>query len=572
MTLGRTMEAVRQALLTARSGLKLYRGTRLFEAFGALDGVRLLADAALQRRRGGLAVVHAHAVADPLRPAVVSGALRLSYGELEARVNRLTHALGKLGVDPGDRVGLFLENGHEYLELHLALSAIGAVGVQIGYRLKAEEVAYMLGNAKCKALFFHHALAEVVEALIGRGEQHGAKLTHRSAIATKPVSGFAHYEAFLATGRPDTPRRVESEAWGGLMIYTSGTTGRGKAAARDFRKMGLSSVLGMLAQLPLRRDERHLVVCPMYHSLALMFAAPVIAVGGCLVIMEHFDAARVLATMDRERITSTAMVPTMLSRLLALPPETLSEHDTSALRFIMSGAAPLPTELAQRVEDHFGPILYNLYGATETGLVTLALPGEHTARPGTVGRAIPGNAIRLLDEHGQEVPDGAVGELYVRNSMLMVGYHGDERATSEAMRDGYLSVGDLAMRDADGYYFITDRKTDMVISGGVNIYPFEIEQRLLQHPAVREAAVVGVPDKEWGESLVAWIVPRSGERPSAESLIEFVREELADYKRPRHVFFVEELPRNPTGKVLKRELRARFAQLAPPVPKAQRPS
>ncbi len=549
---------MRQALRDARAALRLYRDTGLRGAFGPIDGARLAIDALAHKRGVGLGVVHAHAATDPLRPAVVSGELRLSYGELEARINRLTHALHALGVRTGDRVGLFLCNGHEYLELHLALSCLGAVGVQIGYRSRADEVAYIVSDASCKALFFHPALAPVVEEVVSRG-QSDRKITHASAISTRPVSGFSHYEALLATGRADTPRTAEGDAWGGLMIYTSGTTGRGKGARRDFRKMGLSSVLGLLDQLPLRRDERHLVACPMYHSLAPMFAVPVVAVGGCLVIVEHFDAEATLATMARERVTSTAMVPTMLNRIVSLPDEVRFRHDTSALRFIMSGAAPLPTELAGRVEDLFGPVLYNVYGATETGLVTLALPGEHTARPGTIGRAIPGNSIRLLDEAGREVPEGEVGELYVQNGMLMDGYHGDANATDAATRDGHISVGDLARRDADGYYFIADRKIDLVISGGVNIYPFEIEQRLHQHPAVREAAVAGVPDDEWGETLVAWVALREGQTVTAEALIEFVRAELADYKRPRRVFFVDELPRNPTGKVLKRELRARFA-------------
>jgi fatty-acyl-CoA synthase len=215
------------------------------------------------------------------------------------------------------------------------------------------------------------------------------------------------------------------------------------------------------------------------------------------------------------------------------------------------------------VEDAFGPILYNFYGSTETGIVTLALPGEHTARPGTIGRLVGGNDARLLDGQGHEVPLGQVGELYVKNSMMMDGYHDNEQATRAAQREGFLSVGDLAYRDADGYYYLADRKSDMVISGGVNIYPWEIEQRLHEHPAVHEAAVVGVPDAEWGESLVAFIVLRSGAQATPGELIEHVREKLADYKRPRRVLFLDALPRTPTGKVLKRELKLQVtAQVA----------
>ena len=198
--------------------------------------------------------------------------------------------------------------------------------------------------------------------------------------------------------------------------------------------------------------------------------------------MRHFDPELVLRTIERERITSITVVPTMMPRIIALGPEVLRKYDTSSLRWIMSGAAPLPTELARRIEDAFGPILYNFYGATETGLVTIALPGEHTARPGTIGRLINGNEVRLLDGDGHDVPHGQVGELYVRNGMLMDGYHGNQKATDDATRDGFISVGDLGVRDADGYLYLADRKTDMVISGGVNIYPWEIEQRLHEHP------------------------------------------------------------------------------------------
>jgi fatty-acyl-CoA synthase len=249
------------------------------------------------------------------------------------------------------------------------------------------------------------------------------------------------------------------------------------------------------------------------------------------------------------------MVPTMLTRLAALPEETRKKYDVSSVRWLMSGAAPLPTETARRIEEWMGPVLYNFYGATETGLVTLAVPGEHTARPGTIGRALLGNEIRLLDDEGREVRRGEVGEVFVRNSMLVSGYHRDRDATSKAMRDGFFSVGDLGRVDADGYYYLADRKHDMVISGGVNIYPWEIEQHLHTHPEILEAAVIGVPDPEWGESLRAFIVKRAGAAIDASEVQRFCKSALADYKMPRSVVFLDALPRLPTGKVLKRELR-----------------
>jgi fatty-acyl-CoA synthase len=278
-------------------------------------------------------------------------------------------------------------------------------------------------------------------------------------------------------------------------------------------------------------------------------------VGGTVILAEHFEPEAFLETVARERATSAFLVPTMLGRLTALPDAVLRRHDVSSLRWLLSGAAPLPTETARRIEAHFGPILYNFYGATETGMVTLAGPGEHTARPGTIGRALMGNEIRLLGEDGREVPVGEVGEMFVKSTMLVGGYHGDADATRGAMKDGFFSVGDMARVDADGYYYLADRKHDMVISGGVNIYPQEIEQHLHNHPAILESAVIGVPDPDWGESLKAFVVLRPGARLELEELRTWCRSALADYKCPKHVQFVDALPRSPTGKVLKRELK-----------------
>jgi fatty-acyl-CoA synthase len=550
---------ITQSLQVVRSGARLFGSTGLRETLSPRTPLIMLQVARDARRglKGGMALIHIHALTDPLRPALVSGSLRLNYGELEARINQLTHGLRRLGIGPGERIGAFLHNGHESIELNAALNVVGGQSVQIGYRLKAAEVAYILDNSSARALVFHDDLAPVVEEALPLVKS--GKLARERCIVSGKAPGFESYESLLASGQAAAPALVDGGGYGGIMIYTSGTTGRAKGAARDFRRMGLGPVLDFMTRFPLRRDERHLVVCPLYHSMAQAFTTMVALVGGCSVIMRHFDPADVMRTIERERITSMLVVPTMLTRLLSLPPEELRRHDTSSLRWIMSGAAPLPTELARRVEDRFGPLLYNFYGSTETGLVTIALPGEHTARPGTVGRLIAGNEVRLLDGEGRDVPDGQVGELYVRNPMMMDGYHGNKKATDDAMRDGFLSVGDLAWQDSDGYYYLADRKTDMVISGGVNIYPWEIEQRLHEHPAVADVAVVGVPDAEWGESLAAFVVLRGGAGATAEELSEWVRQSLADFKRPRQFLFVDALPRNQTGKVLKRELKQRLA-------------
>lgn len=510
-------------------------------------------------RRGNLAIVHFHSLLGAERPALVEiakdGQQRCwNFGQMEQRIHQLTHGLARLGIGPGDRVGTFLHNSPASLELNAALGAVGGTNVQIGYRLKAAEVAYLLGDSGGKVLFFAHDLAPVVEELLAQNV-----LPREKCISVGNAPGFQSYEALLAASGPATePMILARSGFGGMMTYTSGTTGRVKGATRDFRRMGLEPILNFAQEFPLRHDERHLVVCPLYHSAAMLFVILVLATGGCNELLAQFEPEAVLQAIERERITSTFMVPTMLARIVALPRETLRKYDLSSLRWIMSGAAPLPTETARRVEDIFGPILYNFYGATETGVVTVAKPGEHTSRPGTIGRIIGGNEIRILDNKGKDVTPGLVGELYVKNSMMIQGYHNNSEATDAAQRDGFFSVGDLAYQDRDGYYYLADRKSDMIISGGVNVYPWEIEQRLHEHPAVQDVAVLGVPDREWGESVAAFVVLKPGCQATAAELIDHVRETLADYKRPRRIEFVASLPRNPTGKLLKRELRAQL--------------
>jgi fatty-acyl-CoA synthase len=311
----------------------------------------------------------------------------------------------------------------------------------------------------------------------------------------------------------------------------------------------------MILQVGMRADDRHLVTCPLYHSAAPAFVAIMMSLGATCVLQNHFEPEAALDIIQKERITCSLMVPTMLIRMTNLPKETLAKYNTSSLRWVMSAAAPLTTDAARRFMQQFGPVLWNFYGATETGLVTLAGPHDHVSRPGTIGKRLRGNEIRLLDDAGGEVAPGQVGELYARNPTLISGYHGNDDATKSSQRDGFFSVGDVGRVDAEGYYFLESRKHDMVISGGVNIYPREIEDHLSTHPAILEAAVIGVPDPEWGETLRAFIVLRNGLSLTEIEVVNYCREGLADYKRPRKVTFMVELPRNPTGKVLKRELR-----------------
>ncbi|HUS29465.1 MAG TPA: AMP-binding protein [Kofleriaceae bacterium] len=529
------------------------------------------AKSARQTKLGPHVAIMFHAAAHPEKEAIVEygehGVRRLTWGEFDATINRVAHALVARGVKGGSRVALMLPNGSEYLIAQQALARLGATAVQIGYRLKAGEIAFILENSGPTAtIVYGEYVGTMLEArkqankggamLVVGGEVDPARRSQSAGLHSGPGSDeIEDWDRALAAASPEMPPRVRGGDGGGVIVYTSGTTGKPKGANRSWRKTGFESVADMILQVGMRADDRHLVTCPLYHSAAPAFVAIMMSLGATCVLQNHFEPEAALDIIQKERITCSLMVPTMLIRMSNLPPETRKKYDTSSLRWVMSGAAPLTTEAARRFMEQFGPVLWNFYGATETGLVTLAGPHDHVSRPGTIGKKLRGNDIRLLDDSGSDVGPGQVGELYARNPTLISGYHGNDDATKSSQRDGFFSVGDVGRIDDEGYYYLESRKHDMVISGGVNIYPREIEDHLSTHPAILEAAVIGVPDPEWGETLRAFIVLRHGQSLTETEVVTYCREALADYKRPRKVTFMAELPRNPTGKVLKRELR-----------------
>jgi fatty-acyl-CoA synthase len=536
---------------------RVARGTRALSFLGP-GGLAKLVKSARRTKLGPHVAVMFHAAAHPDKEALVEYAegwqtnpaaiKRFTWAQLDATVNRLAHALAARGARGGSRVAIMLPNGSEYLIAQQALARLGATAVQIGYRLKPAEIAFILGNAEPVVTIVHGDYVAAIEDARAQAKQSGPM------IVVGGTDGNS-WDRALAAAEPELPPVSRDGDGGGVIVYTSGTTGKPKGANRSWKKTGFESVADMVLQVGITADDRHLCVCPLYHSAAPAFVAIMASLGATIVLMDHFEPEGALAIIEREKITCTMMVPTMLIRMANLPEATLAKYRTGSLRWVMSGAAPLTTDAARRFMAAFGRVLWNFYGATETGLVTLAGPDDHLTRPGTIGKKLRGNQIRLLADDGHEVEAGGIGELYARNATLMSGYHNNDEATSEAQRDGYVSVGDLGRLDEDGYYFLESRKHDMVISGGVNIYPREIEDHLVTHPAILEAAVVGIPDPEWGETLRAFIVLRDGTTMSEAEVIDFCRRDLADFKRPRSVAFLPELPRNPTGKVLKRELR-----------------
>jgi fatty-acyl-CoA synthase len=520
--------------------------TRLWEGAtprGLLGAARTLALGG----SGPSAVFRIHGRNTPSRVAFEHEGHAWTFGAIDRRIDRLVAGLRARGFRPGDAAMSVLKNGPEVLVVGAAMSRLGGSSVSASWRSTPSELEYLLRNSGARAVFFQSELAGTVGALC----DHAGLDRSRAFAVEGTVEGFASLDEILR----DPPDDARDEREGAVIIYTSGTTGRPRGAVRRFATGQIEGFFSFMHETPMSAGDRHLVVCPMYHSTGLGFAGMTLMLGGTCVIRREFEPLDFLDALERERITTTAIVPTMLHRLMALPDEAFAGRDLRALRAVFVGGAQLPAALCARTLDRLGDVLFNFYGATETGLVTVATPQELRRAPGTIGHALPGVELALLDEAGRPVPRGEVGELYVRNAMLVAGYHADDEATRASMRDGFFSVGDLARHDAQGLVHIVGRRRDMVISGGVNVYPVEVEDALATHPAVAQAAVIGVEDPEWGERLRAFIVLRPGRDAAGAELAAHARERLSGPKVPRQWVFVDALPANPTGKILKRELR-----------------
>jgi acyl-CoA synthetase (AMP-forming)/AMP-acid ligase II len=489
----------------------------------------------------------AHAVMRPGKLALVCGERSLTYAELNARANRVANALRRLGVQAGDRVAVMVHNSLEGIEVGVGLTKLAAMNVPVNYHLREHEVAYLVNDSGAKVILAGPELVQVVEQALAEVQDKPICV----AIGGQAPAGWLHYEELLEAASEYPP--VGQAALGLTVTYTSGTTGDPKGA---YRPAGVPAqdLVQVIQAFELSETGVHLLAGPAYHSAPGFFASIHLLLGATVVVLPTFDAAEALRLIDRHRVTNTFMAPTLLQRLCDVPGEVAAAYDNSSLHAIILGAAPCPYALKVRAEERFGPCLWEFYGSTETAIVTILRPEDQLRKPGSCGKVAPGQEIRLLDAEGKPVPDGTPGEIWTRSPWLAEYYHKPE-ATVKSMKDGFFSVGDIAYRDSEGYYYICDRKIDMIISGGVNIYPAEIEAVLSAHPAVLDVAVIGVPDAQWGESVKAVVALRPGKSTSSEELIVFCSERLADYKKPRSVDFVDELPRNPAGKLLKNKIR-----------------
>jgi fatty-acyl-CoA synthase len=537
----------------ARVGARVVRQSGLLFAVTP-RGLRAATAGLLREGHNPSLIFKIHAANTPEKPALLWRDRRLTFAELDERMNRAAAGLQRRGFVRNTSVVIMMRNRPEFVEVQAGAARIGAAGVSVSWRSTAPELAFLVNHCSARAVVFEADLWPVVEqakaAIVGVGQ--------RDYVAVGgDVPGCDRYEEDFLAPRTVVPRTEKGdEGEGAVVIYTSGTTGKPKGAVRKFPEDQMWAILRFIAETPMRVDDVHLVACPLYHSTGFGFLAMNGVLGATSVLMDEFRPETFLELVARHGVTTTALVPTMIHRVLGLGSEKIAAYDTRTLGAIFSLAAPLPGPLSLEAMDRFGDVLFNCYGSTETGLVTIAKPADLRAAPGTIGRPVPGNEIRLLGDDGCEVAPGQVGELYARNDMLVAGYHNDPEATAASYKDGFFSVGDLARRDRDGRYFIEGRKRDMIISGGVNVYPAEVEAALEAHSEVAEVAVVGIEDPDWGERVRAFVVRRPGSKVDEGALRTWCRERLSGPKVPRDYVFLENLPRNPTGKVLKRELRS----------------
>ena len=505
-------------------------------------------------------MVAAHARLRPADPGAKDSRRALSFAQWDDRASRLAAALHGLGLAKGDRVGILAYNCVEWMEIYVALARAGLVAVPLNFRLVTPEIEYILEHCEARAVIVQDALLDRVEPLRGRLAAAAGRFIHFGGDVLP--EGWAGYEALIGAALARAPQVpvLPSDPW--AFMYTSGTTGRPKGAVRSHAGSALIALATAL-DMGFSREDRALLVMPMCHANSLYFSFTFTYLGAAVVIDDRrsFDPEALLATFERERISFTSLVPTHYVTVLALPENVRAKYDMSSVRRLMISSAPARRDTKLAAMAYFRNAgLYELYGSTEAGWVTLLRPHEQLDKLGSVGREWVGTGpVRILDGEGNEVPDGEVGELHSRTPFVFDGYWKDPQKTAEAFRGAWCSVGDMAYRDAEGYIHLVDRKSNMIISGGENIYPSEVEAVLAAHPAVREVAVIGVPDEKWGESVRAVVVCHDGRDVREEALIQWCRERLAGYKRPKQVVFVGEsdLPRTATGKIQHRILRSR---------------
>lgn len=496
------------------------------------------------------------ATSQPDHPAVVEGDRVLTWSRFEEAANRWANVLRSAGSTAGTKIVWCGMNSTEVVVLVTASRKAGVVAVPLNYRLSPAEAAYVIDNSDATIVLFDVEQTEQLDA----ARTLCPKVEHWIAFRCRPdrVPSWAQHGETLTAAASAEPPESRGESAGATMIYTSGTTGKPKGALRSGGN-DPQAAMALFALIGYQPGEVYLTTGPLYHSGPLGFMGAPQLLGGTVVVQRKFDPEDWLRLVERHKVTTTFCAPTPVRRVLDLPADVIARYDTSSLARVIANAAPWPFELKRRYVAAFGNTsLWEVYGSTELGVNTVMRPEDQLRKPGSCGKPVPLVEIALYDDRGEQVTEAKVpGELFVRSPAMFDTYYKAQEKFDSSRRGEWITVGDIAYVDDEGYYYICDRKSDMIISGGVNIYPAEIESALLEHPDVADAAVFGIPNDEWGEAVHAVIVSRNGQI-DADELRAFMRAKVASYKVPRSVTQTEEIPRTASGKTLKRELRAPY--------------
>lgn len=489
------------------------------------------------------------------KTAIVFKDRRFTYQDLNERVNRLANGLGKLGVCKGDRVDALLFNSNELIETMFACAKIGAIFVPINYRLSVEEVEYIVRDSRPHHFFYD----DHVRSLVDRLRERVPFINEFIHVGSNPHKDDISYDDLINKSNDNEPGYEISSDDVHLMMYTSGTTGKPKGALLTHGNTQWNVFNAMNAR-PIDRENITLTVAPMFHIGGMnIYTTPFLYIGATVIFEDRFDPKAILEMIERERITTLFLVPAMWHALMQVP--NFGAYDLSSLQSNSCGGAPCPLPVIEYFQQKDIPF-YEGFGLTETSPGVSSLDAENSIRKhGSVGRPLMHTDVKIVDPNDREVPTGEVGELLVKGPNVFVGYWNQPDKTKEALKNGWFYTGDLATQDEEGFLYIVDRKKDMIISGGENVYPVEVEQILYRHPNIKEVAIIGVPDERWGESVKAVVVLKDPNQSlSAEDLETFCDGKLARFKMPKFIEIVEELPRNATGKVLKHVLRKETIQ------------
>ncbi len=494
------------------------------------------------------------------KTALVDENNSVSYQELKQRSNKVANALIGKGLKKGDRCAILLLNCCEYVEIYFGLAKAGIIAVPINFRFTPTEILYVLNNSEPNALILGKEFNEYIPIL----QENVPSVPIDNYICMEdPPEGANLLEDLMANASVDQANVEVNPDDPFFIAYTSGTTGFPKGAVVRHNSLLEHYVLLTREFGNMNEDDTALLIMPLFHSNSVWLAQALIMIGGSIFIhpSKMFDPEYMLSIIANYNITGVSVVPTMLTMLFELPEKTRQKYDISSLRLITSSSAPILTKTKEQTIDYFkGVKVFEGYGSTETGVVTVLKPDDQLRKVRSIGQASLLKKIKLLDGKGETVPQGDVGELFVKGGgVLLDHYWRNPEGTELAIREeGWVTVGDMAKVDEEGYYYLVDRKNDMIISGGENIYPTEVEDVLAKHPAVLEVAVVGIPHPKWGETVLAEIVTKEGQSCSTDEVKEFCSEKLAKYKIPRYYEFVESLPKTLTGKILRREVRTKY--------------